>query len=261
MLFMIDDKLARFESQLERLVENVFASFFGRKVRAHDLALQLARAMETHAQPSTDADARPIAPDTYTIYLRPVFYTQITGYQNELQQTLSQHMVNLAMQTGYRLTFVPQVQFAEQDHDTRTAFEVAASFQRHAKSTTIHMARVGVKPAMPDAAPDAYLLIDSQRVVHLHKSVTNIGRQHDNDVIVDDPYVSRHHLQIRQRGLEFILFDVREQSGTLINGVLVKEHRLQSGDVVQVGKTVMVFMVDHANDDDPLNQTQPLGES
>lgn len=258
---MIDDKLARFESQLERLVENVFASFFGRKVRAHDLALQLARAMETHAQPSTDTDARPIAPDTYTIYLRPMFYTQIAGYQNELQHTLSQHMVNLAMQAGYRLTLVPQVQFAQQDNDARMAFEVTAGFQRQAKSTTIHMTRVSHKPATLDAAFEAYLLIDSQRVIHLHKSVTNIGRQRDNDVIIDDPYVSRHHLQIRQRGIEYIMFDVREQSGTLVNGVLVKEHRLQSGDVVQVGKTVMVFMLDQANDEDPLNQTQPLEES
>jgi len=258
---MIDDKLARFESQLERLVENVFASFFGRKVRAHDLALQLARAMETHARPSTDADARPIAPDTYTIYLRPTFYAQITGAQAELQHTLSQHMVNLAMQAGYRLTLVPVVQFAEQTDTEQNPFEVRAAFQGHVKNTTTHMTRVSLSPSTADNAAEAYLLIDSQRVVHLHKSITNIGRHRDNDVILDDPYVSRHHLQIRQRAAEFIVFDVREQSGTLINGVLVKEHRLQSGDVIQVGKTVMVFMVEHDADEDPLNQTQPLEES
>ncbi len=106
------------------------------------------------------------------------------------------------------------------------------------------MTRVSLSTTTTDTPAEAYLLIDSQRVVHLHKSITNIGRHRDNDVILDDPYVSRHHLQIRQRGAEFIVFDVREQSGTLINGVLVKEHRLQSGDVIQVGKTVMVFMVE-----------------
>ncbi len=258
---MIDDKLARFESQLERLVENVFAGFFGRKVRAHDLALQLARAMETHARPSTDADPRPIAPDSYTIYLRPTFYAQITGIQAELQHTLSQHMVNLAMQAGYRLALVPLVQFDQQTDAAQHPFKVQAAFQNHAIHTTTHMTCVSLAPSTTAPPAEAYLLIDSQRVVRLHKNVTNVGRQRDNDVILDDPYVSRHHLQIRQRGGEFIVFDVREQSGTLINGVLVKEHRLQSGDVIQVGKTVMVFMIEHDADEDPLNQTQPLEES
>lgn len=258
---MIDDKLARFESQLERLVESAFASFFGRKVRAQDLALQLARAMESHARHSTDADPRPTAPDTFVIRLSPSLFAQTAGRQAELQQTLSQHMVTLAMQAGYRLLQIPVIQFEETPTLERTSFEVTAAFQANGKNSTTHMTQVKIpQQHAEDLTMPAYLLIDSRRVAQLTRSVTNIGRQRDNDVILDDPFVSRHHLQIRRRGQDYILFDVREQSGTIVNGVLVKEHRLQSGDVVQMGKTVMVFMIDQQADEDPLSQTQPLDD-
>lgn len=254
---MIDEKLARFESNLERLVESAFTSFFARRVRAQDLALQLARAMQDNALPPTEVYARPIAPDIYEIHLSQPLHNQVLQQQAMLQQTLSQHMVDLAMHAGYHLRNVPSIRFTVKTDQERSNIEVTASHSTHPKNSTTSMQRVEIQDDSHKSVR-AYVLINSQRVIYLTEMVMNIGRQRDNHIPIDDPYVSRHHLQIRRRFNEFILFDIHSNSGTFVNGVQVKEHHLQTGDVIQIGKTTLVFIADHPVEDEPLSQTQPL---
>jgi hypothetical protein len=258
MLHMIDEKLARFESNLERLVENTFTSFFGRRMRAHDLALEIARALQESAHAGTHDDPRPVAPDVYEIQLSQPLHAQILPQQEELIQTLTQHIVDLALHAGYRLKHNPTLRFVIRDSGDRHAVRVAASHSNLPRSSTTSMKRVEIPRGRGSEPLRAYLLINSERAIFLDEVLTSIGRQRDNHIILDDPYVSRHHLQIRRRENEFILFDIRSQGNTFVNGVQVKEHHLQTGDVIQLGKSTLVFVVDNPSDDEPLNQTQPL---
>lgn len=261
---MNEEKLARFEANIERLVENTFASFFGKRVRAQDIALQLARAMEGGVRPSSAADARLIAPDHFVIQLSPAIHTYLTQHQPLLPQALSQHLVTLATQVGYRMTNAPIVELAASDTLDGARVIVTAAHSNRPENSTAGMQRVEVPVAQEQRRFSAHLLINSERAVRLHDPIINIGRARDNDIILDDPYVSRHHVQLRQRFGTFMLFDVRTQSGsrgqggTLVNGVAVREHRLQSGDVVQLGRTSIVYMEDAASDDPQLPQTDAL---
>ena len=90
------------------------------------------------------------------------------------------------------------------------------------------------------------LIINGTRIVKLEKAVINIGRSHDNDVILDDPSASRHHVQIRLRFGVHTLFDVNSRGGTHINGEPAKQHALRAGDVIQIGGTQIIYMVDAA---------------
>jgi hypothetical protein len=66
----------------------------------------------------------------------------------------------------------------------------------------------------------------------------SIGRTPDNDVILTDLGVSRHHAYIRVRGREAWLYDRGSANGTWLNGERIEAPRmLQSGDVIQVGNT------------------------
>jgi pSer/pThr/pTyr-binding forkhead associated (FHA) protein len=78
--------------------------------------------------------------------------------------------------------------------------------------------------------------------------VINIGRMIDNDLAIDDPYVSRYHIQLRRRGSEYLLFDINSSRGTLVNGVRVREHALRSGDVIDIGRSRLIYMDDRAED-------------
>jgi hypothetical protein len=255
---MIDEKLARFESNLERLVENTFTSFFGRRMRAHDLAIEIARAMQESAHAGTSDDPRPVAPDIYEIQLSQPMHSQILPQQEELTRTLTQHIVDLALHAGFRLKHNPTIRFVIRTAGDRNGVVVFAGHSNLPRHSTTNMKRVEIPKGRGTEPIRAYLLINSERALYLDEVLTSIGRQRDNHIVLDDPYVSRHHLQIRRRGNEFILFDIRSQGSTHVNGVQVKEHHLQTGDVIQLGKSTMVFVADSPGDDDPLTQTQPL---
>lgn len=71
--------------------------------------------------------------------------------------------------------------------------------------------------------------------------VVTIGRSTQNDVVINDPYVGRNHLQIIQKDDGcFYVADFGSKNGTYINGRKVQgEIRLLSSDVVRIGNTTL----------------------
>lgn len=68
-----------------------------------------------------------------------------------------------------------------------------------------------------------------------------IGREATNKVQIHDTEVSRHHAEIRPSDGGLVLFDLNSSNGTFVNGKRIRNHRLASGDQVQVGATLMLF--------------------
>jgi hypothetical protein len=72
--------------------------------------------------------------------------------------------------------------------------------------------------------------------------VITIGRMNEgNDVVINDPLVSRHHFQIVQDDDgRFRLADFGSTNGTYINGKRVKgEVDLDENDIIRVGNTII----------------------
>lgn len=70
------------------------------------------------------------------------------------------------------------------------------------------------------------------------ESGLSIGRTPDNDVIVNDLSVSRHHAYIRVRGKEAWLYDRDSANGTWLNGERITAPALMhSNDTIRVGNT------------------------
>jgi transcriptional regulator with GAF, ATPase, and Fis domain len=68
-----------------------------------------------------------------------------------------------------------------------------------------------------------------------------IGRGPGNDVPVSDPRASRSHARVFREPDGFWLEDGGSQNGTWRNGERVDRVRLESGDVIQIGSTQLVF--------------------
>ncbi len=252
---MNEQHIARLEAQLERLVEGAFAQLFGKKIRAQDIALQLVRALEDERRPARTGDPRPFAPDVYYIYLSAKVHTHLLRHHPDLTHTLSKHLVELATQAGYRLNYVPSIYlFADNRLDDGTLV-VRAAHSDEQGSSTAAMQRVDV-PMIQRAPMNAQLLLNGKKVFRLTEPLITIGRERDNNIILDDSYTSRHHAQLRLRFGVFTLFDTNSRSGTFVNNVQIKEHRLQSGDVIRIGKTEMIYL-----DDDPLSDSQTAANS
>jgi len=243
--------ITRLEEHLEQFIEGAFASLFGKRIRAHDIALQLARAMEDGCKPPQGADPRTVAPDQYTIHANVDVQKYLLEQYPQLSTTLSEHLVELATQNDYRLSQRPMVKIlAEPEMDTNE-IRVTASHSSTRASSTAAMQPIQIPQATHPV--NAQLVINDTRTIPLNQDLINIGRHPDNHIILDDPTVSRHHLQIRLRLGQFMMFDVRSRTGTLVNGNRTKEHILRSGDIIRIGRTQIVYMQedgDYIDDDD-----------
>jgi ABC-type multidrug transport system ATPase subunit/pSer/pThr/pTyr-binding forkhead associated (FHA) protein len=63
-----------------------------------------------------------------------------------------------------------------------------------------------------------------------------IGREPDNDVVVADPLVSRHHASVERRSGDALLHDLESYNGTYLNSERVENPtRLRPNDIVGIG--------------------------
>ncbi len=75
----------------------------------------------------------------------------------------------------------------------------------------------------------------------LEGPTTRIGRDASNNIQLHDTEVSRHHAEIRRQDNSFAISDLNSSNGTYVNGQRVKQYRLNSGDQLQMGSTLMLF--------------------
>jgi hypothetical protein len=97
------------------------------------------------------------------------------------------------------------------------------------------------------SAPAARLRIigrDGEEHVHAFDgSGLTIGRAADNDLVIPDGRVSRHHARIAGRRGTLVYADLGSTNGSRVNGVQVGELVLGAGDRIEVGDTVIVVEV------------------
>ena len=74
-----------------------------------------------------------------------------------------------------------------------------------------------------------------KRTFALTEQGLQIGRALDNDIVLNNVIVSRHHAQVRLRGRETWAIDLGSRNGISVNRLRVKEEQLHDGDILQVG--------------------------
>ena len=79
-------------------------------------------------------------------------------------------------------------------------------------------------------------------------SGVSIGRQLGNVIRIDDTMSSRFHCVVEQRGPSALVRDLKSRNGTKVNGQPIREHELHDGDVIQIGRTKIVFAAATATD-------------
>jgi len=78
-------------------------------------------------------------------------------------------------------------------------------------------------------------LIVSGTVYELSENRVTIGRAPDNAIVLEEPSVSSHHVELRLTGETCILKDLGSTNGTRVNGNPVMETALRSNDRIRFG--------------------------
>ena len=81
------------------------------------------------------------------------------------------------------------------------------------------------------------------RCIKLDRLPLRLGRDPDNELVLEDDGVSRRHARIERRSGRVVLMDVGSTNGTLLNDVeLSGIVELNTGDRIQVGSTIFKYL-------------------
>ncbi|WP_159793161.1 FhaA domain-containing protein [Puerhibacterium puerhi] len=221
--------LDRFEKSVERVMNNAFSKLGHGEVKAVELASRLRRELDDRA--AVVGRDRTVAPNEFTVELSPQDFGQIEQWGAEtLADELATNLTEYAVSQHYAFVGPVSVSFEEHPDLVGGRFQV--------RSATV---RGAVAPATSQPSTRHPLIdIDGQRYL-LTGPVTVIGRDPDADIVVDDPGVSRKHLEIRVTPDGVIATDLGSTNGLYVEGHQVPAATLLDGNTLTIGRTRIMF--------------------
>jgi pSer/pThr/pTyr-binding forkhead associated (FHA) protein len=123
-------------------------------------------------------------------------------------------------------------------------------------------------PISDDAAPvdpvripeDAFVIVDGVKVIPLTQPLVRIGRRLENNLVLDDPRVSRTHAELRAINGRYVLFDLNSTGGTFVNGLKITQSVVYPGDVISLAGVNLVYGQKNPPPRLDLKDTSPLGD-
>jgi len=203
------------------------------------LSSQLVQLISTKIQAQPKADKR--APDQITIFISPEKWDAWQAAQNVLDQAADELETSLSVE-GYHFDHEPQIRVLINPELAVDALEVNIGYaQDKALTEKTFLQPTARSSSEEPIPPNAYVIINGKDHIPLEKPVINIGRRSTNDIILQDPMVSRDHAQLRAQQGRYLLFDLSSTGGTYINNHRVHTATLKPGDVIRLGKTILVY--------------------
>jgi hypothetical protein len=233
---LLVNPVARFESFIERIIERTFTRATRSTLQPVEVGKRLVRAMETEQSVGVEGV---IVPNVYDVFLGTDDYGHFRPMRRSLSDKLEAHLARVARQRRFQMMSRPQVMLHEDRSLGRGEMRVEAHLQdvdaeEDVFQHTAVLPRVDADFALPVRPAAPSILCDGESHAVL-RSPTSVGRLPDNDIVLDDRRVSRHHAEFVQQGARWIMRDTGSTNGTAVNGQVVKEAVLKPGDRISLG--------------------------
>ncbi len=250
-------KLEQLEAQLQKLVEDQLAGILP-GLKLEDRVIQhLATALRENI--IQQKDDYPLAPNVFTL----IVATETSPMWKEQQtiDTLKNIILTAGRDVGLKFVGQPIITITTDDGYSEDEVRVVASHKLEPVSETQGIQNSTLSGDLDEGAgipENAFLIIEGVKVHPLNESVVNIGRRLENQLVVDDPRVSRNHAQLRAIKGRFVLFDLNSTGGTFVNGQRTSQTVLYPGDVISLAGVALIFGQDNPPARPDLAHTSPL---
>ena len=235
--------LALIESKIQTLLEGTVDRLLYPGA-ASSLSSQLIRMIDEKILAQTDACEK-FVPDLITLYVSPEKWDAWQEAIPTLNQVASEVEASW-LEQGYLFRVPLRIQLAQNASLAVDAIEISTALTLPTSETSKTELQIMVPEAQPEPSiPErAYFIINGKEQCFLSKSIVKIGRRTTSDILIEDPMVSRDHLQLRAKNGRYLLFDLSSTGGTFVNNQPVKTATLKPGDVVRIGKTLLIYNQD-----------------
>ncbi|MBV9831916.1 MAG: FHA domain-containing protein [Marmoricola sp.] len=233
--------LSRFENKLEQLISGVFARTFRSAVQPVEIASALNREIDNSAQ--ILSRNRRLVPNNSHVELSTTDHQKLEELGPELNRELTEMLRDHATQQSYVFTGPVSISLESKDDLTTGRFRV-----RSQAIASSHLS-AGDPTDTQVRRATATLLLNGETLPLAPPGIV-IGRGNDADLRIDDPGVSRKHIEIRVEepqdpaaGPRITVHDLGSTNGVSVNGKRVDRATLGDGATIRIGNTTMSLRI------------------
>ena len=258
--------LKHIEKRMESLVEGVFGRAFRRQIHPVEIAKGLTKQMDEGRMVSI---SRTYAPNDFTVHLSREDSESIRAYQASLKDELIQYASTHAENKNYHLMTPPRIRFETEDTLRFGEFGVTAKLtggdgprEKGAPQDTSGQTRIFRTEDSTGGEMDqgtAAISADEARRHGLAREIVelvledethplegrgpwSVGRSQENDIVINDPNVSRKHARISRADNGFVVEDLGSTNGTMLDGAPIDRERIEGGDELTFGQSKARFI-------------------
>jgi hypothetical protein len=230
--------LQKFEHRLEQMISGAFARAFRSAVQPVEIAAALQRECDNNAQ--ILSRERRMAPNDFHVELSQTDLERLSPYDTALADELAHQVRDHADQQGYLFPGPLSIGFEAAEDLTTGRFRIRSRAQAKVTGNATHT-----------QVRRARALLEVNGTRHpLHPPGIVVGRGTEADIRINDPGVSRRHVEFevslgngRPEELRLTVRDLGSTNGMLVDGHRITHTRLHDGSTVKIGSTTMTVKV------------------
>jgi hypothetical protein len=238
---------AKIEDSLEFIVERPFSMIFRRSVQPAEVGKRLKKELSAGAMVTVRGK---VAPSDFLVRLEPGDATPYLDHANPLADDLADWLEEVAQAQGLTTMSSIRVRFEADETIRNGRFEINSRVQE-VDETPVRYVDPGLTEPFEIAdrqgvVPAGYVEICSGpstgAVFPIRKHLNTVGRDLSNDLVIENPEVSRVHAELETVGGVLTITDRNSMNGTFVNGIRISGPRtVDSGDQIIFGTTICRF--------------------
>ncbi len=250
--------LLEMEARLQNLIEvDLLKILPGMRVEVV-IIQKLAAALQQNM--TTTEAGLVVAPDFFTLILHPETAKQ--WMDQKLLTVVLHSITEVGQEAGFKFTIPPTITITTDEKIPINDVEIVAS-QRietmaETNATATPLDTGSLESTVQQIPENAFLIVEGVKIYPLNLAVVNIGRRLDNQLVIDDPRVSRNHAQLRAIKGRFVVFDLNSTGGTFVNGQRTSQSVLYPVDITSLAGVALIFGQDNPPARPDLKDTAPF---
>ncbi|CAN5332207.1 MAG: FhaA domain-containing protein [Nocardioides sp.] len=225
--------LAKFEQKLESMISGAFARAFRSAVQPVEIAAALQRECDNSAQ-ILSRDRR-MVPNDFHVELSETDLDRLAPMDSALVDDLSRQLQDHADNQSYVFPGPIRIALEPAEDLTTGRFRIRSQAQARVEGTAT---ATQTRRAM------AYVDVNGTHNP-LHAPITVVGRGSEADIRINDPGVSRRHIEFHTRhtaqSTVVEAVDLGSTNGMLVDGAKTPRATLRDGSTVKIGSTTMTL--------------------
>ncbi|MFC6286989.1 FhaA domain-containing protein [Nocardioides sp. GCM10027113] len=230
--------LQKFEHKLEQMISGAFARAFRSAVQPVEIAAALQRECDNNTQ-ILSRDRR-MVPNDFHVELSQTDLDRLAPYDSAMAEEMTKQVQQHADTQGYVFPGPVAIAFEAADDLTTGRFRIRSTARARVTGSATHT-----------QVTRARALLEVNGTRHpLQPPGLVVGRGTEADIRINDPGVSRRHVEFevsmsgsQGQDLRISVRDLGSTNGMLVDGHRITHTALRDGSTVKIGNTEMTVSV------------------